>query len=769
MTRVPVNKLPEPKKQYGHHGRRVRRTRVTKKKESPMCDEIQAPTNDPQTSEAGDVLRELSPQEKETTMRNGKKIPTGTKTVLGKEAVQVDDDANTDSGTSPPRGDDILPPPSTQTLANEPATLPKHTVVTPSQADADCRISPGLGGRVIGAHEAAIAYGEPSPHESGLSPERPSVTIDAHRTTSAYAIPGESRCHQYERRLELNKEDLPHCPFPRQQLKADAEGLWRVVVTDIESEFRFAQVAKSEIGRVAEIEDFIVRYEWLGSMPHRPTYYFTARTTAERGDVLVGAVVLTVPTAFSKLLGDDTKCHEAVIARGAVISWAPTNLNSWLVRRAIGWMAANTPKRLFVGYADPRADEIGTIYQSLNFYYLGQDYGAKSEFLDPESGNAINPIGDRHPRHLSMYRRYAQEQGIEWERAWNKRDGVNWDNVPPAVIAILRREARAYQRRLIRVPLPLKHKYVFVKGATPKETKRLRKLFEERNAAQIQPYPSEDQRGALAPPAALGVQSLGSYGRPKLVRVSDVQPEKVVWLWENRIPFGKLTLLEGDPDLGKSLIACDLAARVSTGCAMPLDTMWRQPAGVVILSAEDGVADTIRPRLEAAGADVSRIVAFSLDNVLPSIPDDLPEIERAIASVGAKLVIVDPLVAFLGERVRATNDQKVRRALTPLAALAQRMGVAILAIRHLTKNERAATKYRGGGSIGLFGAARAVLLAATYPSDPTCQVLVPTKTNLSAPPSSITYVNATLLSQPPKTWPRPSLASAHDRNFAARR
>jgi len=240
------------------------------------------------------------------------------------------------------------------------------------------------------------------------------------------------------------------------------------------------------------------------------------------------------------------------------------------------------------------------------------------------------------------------------------------------------------------------------------------------------------QRGALAPPSLLPAQ-------PKMVRLSDVTPEEVVWLWKDRIPCAKLTLLEGDPDVGKSLIAYDLAARVSAGHPMPLDTAPHEPAGVVILSAEDGPGDTIRPRLEAAGADVRRIVAFSLDHALPTIPDDLTEIERAILSVGARLVIVDPLVAFLGERVRATNDQQVRRALTPLAALTQRTGVAVLAIRHLTKNERASAKYRGGGSIGLLGAARAVFLAAAHPTDPTCKILVPVKTNLSAPPAAVAY------------------------------
>src|SRR5439155_9315396 len=141
-----------------------------------------------------------------------------------------------------------------------------------------------------------------------------------------------------------------------------------------------------------------------------------------------------------------------------------------------------------------------------------------------------------------------------------------------------RSEAKAYRRRHDRVPLPPKHKYALVKGATRKETQHLRKEFEKRNAALIQPYPSEERRGALTPLP-------GQDTQPRLVRLSDVQPEEVTWLWQDRVPCGKLTLLEGDPDEGKSTVAYDLAARVSAGRPMPLDSTPREPAGVIILSA----------------------------------------------------------------------------------------------------------------------------------------------------------------------------------------
>ena len=143
---------------------------------------------------------------------------------------------------------------------------------------------------------------------------------------------------------------------------------------------------------------------------------------------------------------------------------------------------------------------------------------------------------------------------------------------------------------------------------------------------------------------------------------------------------------------------------------MPFDTTPAEPAGVVILSAEDGLADTIRPRIEAAGGDPEQIECFAL-GTLPFIPDDLTAIEEAVTRVQARLIVVDPLIAFL--KVSATNDQRVRQAMTPLADLAQRLGVAVIGIRHLTKNDRQKlAKYRGSGSIGLLGAARAALLDA---------------------------------------------------------
>jgi hypothetical protein len=226
------------------------------------------------------------------------------------------------------------------------------------------------------------------------------------------------------------------------------------------------------------------------------------------------------------------------------------------------------------------------------------------------------------------------------------------------------------------------------------------------------------------------------------IRLDTVTPEHVSWLWPGRLPLGKVSLLDGDPGLGKSTVTLDIAARVSRGWPMPDGTGAGEPAGVVIVSAEDGLADTIVPRLAAAGADLSRIVA--LEKVPDEegghpfvIPDDLASLERAIADAGARLVVIDPLMAFLSGGTNSHRDQDVRRALARVHDMAERTGAVVLVVRHLNKTAGGPAVYRGGGSIGIIGAARSGLLVARDPDHDDARVLASTKSNLCAPPSSL--------------------------------
>jgi hypothetical protein len=236
---------------------------------------------------------------------------------------------------------------------------------------------------------------------------------------------------------------------------------------------------------------------------------------------------------------------------------------------------------------------------------------------------------------------------------------------------------------------------------------------------------------------------------PKVVSMADVQPERVEWIWHGFLPLGKLVTLDGDPGVGKSTLMVDCAARVSTGSPMP-DGSRGIRGGVLILSAEDGLADTVRPRLDAARADLSRVVAITeIECEGPdgpwsrpvSIPHDLAAIEQVIQDNDVRLVIVDVLMAYLSGEVNSYRDQDIRRVMHALKELAERHRCCIVILRHLNKSSGASAVYRGGGSIGIVGAARVGLMAAADPDDETGSlfVLARVKGNLSEPPPAQAY------------------------------
>jgi hypothetical protein len=223
----------------------------------------------------------------------------------------------------------------------------------------------------------------------------------------------------------------------------------------------------------------------------------------------------------------------------------------------------------------------------------------------------------------------------------------------------------------------------------------------------------------------------------RLVTIASVQPERSRWLWRGRIPLGMLSMIEGDPDLGKSMTTIDIGARVSTARPMPLETEAIDKAGdVIFVSSEDHVAMTLRPRLEAASADLNRVHLIAGVRTkggheeLPTLtPEGIRAIEAAVVDRKARLVVIDPLANHLPSDVDSHRDQEVRGVLRELAALAERNGAAVVLVRHLTKAFGGPALYRGAGSIGIAGAARSVL--AAKPLDPSWRALESIKCNIA--------------------------------------
>jgi hypothetical protein len=231
------------------------------------------------------------------------------------------------------------------------------------------------------------------------------------------------------------------------------------------------------------------------------------------------------------------------------------------------------------------------------------------------------------------------------------------------------------------------------------------------------------------------------------VRLADVLPQPVEWTWPFYLPAGMLTVLDGDPGLGKSTLTADLAARISTGRTMPDGSGGGTASSVVILSGEDDLARTIRPRLDAAGANVERIFTFELEaddgsrRALVLTPAELRRLKDRIEEVGASLAVIDPLVAYLPDGLDTNRDSDVRRVLAPLNQLAIDTRCGFLLVRHLRKSGSDNPLYRGGGSIGFIGAARAGLLLVRDPDDPSRErrILAPHKANLAPLPPSLAF------------------------------
>lgn len=231
--------------------------------------------------------------------------------------------------------------------------------------------------------------------------------------------------------------------------------------------------------------------------------------------------------------------------------------------------------------------------------------------------------------------------------------------------------------------------------------------------------------------------------------LADVQAEPILWLWDQRLACGKLSIITGNPGLGKSQITASLAAVVSTGGKWPVTRDQAPQGSVIILSAEDDPKDTIRPRMEAAGADLSRVHLISAIKIAtergePStrgfdISRDIDRLRLRMAELGdVRLVIIDPISAYMG-KADSHNNTEVRAVLAPLQEAAQQFGAAILAVSHLNKSQGQDALLKTQGSVGFVAAARAVWGVAKDKDNPSRRLFMPLKNNLGTDETGLAY------------------------------
>ena len=222
----------------------------------------------------------------------------------------------------------------------------------------------------------------------------------------------------------------------------------------------------------------------------------------------------------------------------------------------------------------------------------------------------------------------------------------------------------------------------------------------------------------------------------KIIRMSDVELTPVDWLWKPYLPFGKLSVLQGNPGEGKTYFAMHLAAACTNGKLMP--NMERlEPFNVIYQTAEDGLGDTVKPRLIEAGADLDRVLVIDDSEVQLTLSDE--RIEKAIIENNARLVIIDPIQAYLGADVDMNRANEVRPIFMRLGQVAQRTGCAILLIGHLNKAAGMQSLQRGLGSIDIAAAVRSVMFIGKLKHDPTMRILTHEKSSLAPPGVSLAF------------------------------
>jgi hypothetical protein len=241
------------------------------------------------------------------------------------------------------------------------------------------------------------------------------------------------------------------------------------------------------------------------------------------------------------------------------------------------------------------------------------------------------------------------------------------------------------------------------------------------------------------------VEALLKSSKPQAIsrKLEDIEREHITWLWTGFIPNKKLVIIDGMPGVGKSTLTAEIAAKVSRGIPFPCGTVY-EARNVAFIAVEDGVADTIKPRVEAAGGDGNRVFSIHIeqhgDEITPDLSEHMGIIREKIIEDEIGLLIIDPIMAVLGDKVDSYRDQDVRRRITtPLKRMAEELDVSILTVRHPNKSSSTNALTRGGGSMGFIASARVGWTIAKEGEDSSRRILAVSKTNNEALPKSLSF------------------------------
>ena len=214
-----------------------------------------------------------------------------------------------------------------------------------------------------------------------------------------------------------------------------------------------------------------------------------------------------------------------------------------------------------------------------------------------------------------------------------------------------------------------------------------------------------------------------------IINMADIEAVAVKWLWKPYIPLGKITIVQGDPGEGKTTLALSIAAALTRGDTLPNEADSHEPMNVIYQTAEDGLADTIKPRLEAVNADCTRVLVIDESKEELSMSDE--RIEKAIQQTNSKLIILDPIQAYIGANVDMHRANEIRPVMSRLGRIAEEYGCAIVLIGHMNKAAGQKSSYRGLGSIDITAVARSVLIVGKMRDSPSKRIMAQAKSSLA--------------------------------------